>query len=182
MEEIWKDIKGYEGLYQVSNLGRVKSLKRIVFSKLGKQQTIYERILKNKVHKNGYLEVNLNSNGIPKTTKVHRLVAEAFIPNNNNYKEINHKDENKSNNIVENLEWCSSLYNANYGNRNKKMSISKSKSIIQYDLNNNFICEHISLTKAGNSVGGNPQGVFLCANNVIRKYKGYIWRYKEDSK
>ena len=94
MDEIWKDKKDYEGHYQVSNLGRVKSIK------FGK-----EIILKQKI-RGGYYSVGLSKNGIVKTYYVHRLVAEAFIDNPNNYKEVNHKDECKSNNIVSNLEWC----------------------------------------------------------------------------
>lgn len=177
--EEWRDIVGYEGLYQVSNLGRVKSLERLVASPRGLiEHIITERILSIKVHKFGYLEVSLHSKGKSKTYKVHRLVALSFIPNPNGLLEINHKDENKSNNIVDNLEWCTAKYNANYGNRNKKSSIGRSKGIIQYDLKKVIVAEYESLTKAGESVGGNPQGIFLCANNKIKKYKGYIWRYK----
>ena len=170
MEEIWKDIKGYEGLYQVSNLGRVKSLKRIVFTKYGKRLTIYEKILKAKVHKFGYLEVNLNSNGIAKTLKVHRIVAEAFLPNLNNYPEINHKDENKQNNHIINLEWCTSSYNANYGTRNIRSALAKSKKIVQYSLDGNLIKEHQSLTDAGRYINGNAQGVFLFYYLHIKKH------------
>lgn len=178
MKEIWKDIKGYEGHYQVSNLGRVKSLARIVVTYHGKKQPINERILKIKIHKQGYLEVNLHSKGKYKTYKVHRLVAIAFIPNPYGLLEINHKDENKSNNMVDNLEWCTSSYNANYGTRNKRSALSKSKKIIQYSLDGILIKEHQSLTAAGSAVNGNAQGVFLCVNNRIKKYKGFIWRYK----
>ena len=177
--EEWRDIVGYEGLYQVSNMGRVKSLARLVISPKGiKDHIVQERILSIKVHKFGYLEVSLSSENKRKTYKVHRLVASAFIPNLNNLPQVNHKDENKANNIVDNLEWCTSLYNANYGNRNKKSALAKSKAIVQYDLNLVMVSEHKSLTDAGKFVGGNPQGVFLCANNKIKKYKGYIWRYK----
>ena len=178
MEEVWKDVEGYEGFYQVSNLGRVKSLGRIIVTRYGKTQTIYERVLKIKIHKFGYLEVSLHSNGKSKTYKVHRLVAEAFIPNPDGLLEVNHIDENKSNNRVDNLEWCSSSYNANYGTRNKRVALAKSKKIIQYSLDGVLIKEHQSLTDAGRTVNGNAQGVFLCVNDKIKKYKGYIWKYK----
>lgn len=102
MKEVWKDIKGYEGLYQVSNLGNVKSLK---FNK--------EKILIPLFDKN-YLFIQLWKNGKYKRYKVHRLVAEAFIPNTNEYSCVNHKDENKQNNCVDNLEWCTNQYNIEY--------------------------------------------------------------------
>ena len=110
----WKDIPGYEGLYQVSNLGEIKSLN---YRNTGK-----EKILKLIKDKKGYFHVNLYKNGKLKNLQVHRLVAMAFIPNHNNYNQVNHKDENTSNNAVENLEWCTAKYNSNYGNRNKKIN------------------------------------------------------------
>ena len=110
--EIWKDIEGYEGLYQVSNKGRIKSLN---YKRTGK-----EGILKGKADKNGYLIVFLYKNRKPKPFLIHRLVAEAFIPNVNDLPEVNHIDENKENNHVENLEWCTRKYNMNYGTRTKR--------------------------------------------------------------
>ena len=113
MEEIWKDIKGYEGLYQVSNLGRVKSLK----NSSGKSR---ERIKTLRVSNRGYYLVNLCKNRYYETKSVHRLVAEAFIPNPENLPVINHKDENQLNNNFDNLEWCSQKYNLNYSAKRKK--------------------------------------------------------------
>ena len=110
MKEIFKDIEEYEGLYQISNLGRVKSLK------YGK-----ERILKPAKDKKGYLYVCLYKQGKMKIYRVHRLVAQAFIPNPNNLPQVNHKDEDKTNNASSNLEFCDAKYNNNYGNHNKKM-------------------------------------------------------------
>lgn len=110
MEEEWRDIKGYEGLYQVSNLGRVKSLNY--------KRTRKEWILKPNTINGGYLQIRLNE----KCYLVHRLVAEAFIPNPNNYPCINHKSEIKTQNNVENLEWCTHKYNANYGTVNERRS------------------------------------------------------------
>ena len=115
MKEEWRDIKGYEGKYQVSNLGRVKSLK-------DSKENYREKILSNSTDKRGYSNVNLYKNGKRNYFKVHRLVAEAFIPNPNNYPQVNHKDENKTNNCVSNLEWCTHEYNINYGTRNKRVS------------------------------------------------------------
>ena len=113
MEE-WKDIKGYEGLYQISNYGRVKSL--------GNDRNRKEKILKNQSNNKKYEIINLCKNGKIKRYFIHRLVAEAFIPNPNNLPYINHKDENPSNNYVNNLEWCTIKYNNNYGTRNKRCS------------------------------------------------------------
>ena len=125
MEEIWKDIKGYEGLYQVSNLGRVKSLPRLIWNGKGYFMS-KEKILSTKPNKDGYVIIKLIKKGEkPKPFLVHRLVAEAFIPNPNNLPEVNHiidDFEHRSDNRVENLEWCTAEYNINYGSRNKKVS------------------------------------------------------------
>ena len=118
MKEIWKDIKGYEGLYQVSNLGRVKSLERVAKN----NRKIHEKILKLKRDRYGDDVCNLCLDGEIKHFGVHRLVADAFIPNLNNYPVVNHKDEVKDNNIVYNLEWCTQKYNLNYGTAQKRKS------------------------------------------------------------
>lgn len=115
--EIWRDIKGYEGLYQVSNLGRVKSLERYVKGIYGLRKVQQKIISITRIRTNGYMQVHLTKNGIAKTYQVHRLVAEAFIPNPHNLPIVNHKDENKINNCVWNLEWCTYSYNLTYGNR-----------------------------------------------------------------
>lgn len=110
IEEIWKDIPEYEGLYQISNLGRVRHINK------------YKHILYQKVDSYGYNAVILCKNGKIKYYRVHRLVGMSFIPNPNNYPFINHKDECKTNNIVDNLEWCDNKYNCNWGTRNKRIS------------------------------------------------------------
>lgn len=115
MQEIWKDIPRYIGYYQASNLGKIKSIERNGTKKGG-------RILKPVLAKNGYLVMTLRANGIKRVEKVHRLIAETFLSNSNNLPQVNHKDENKENNYVDNLEWCTQKYNINYGNRNKKVS------------------------------------------------------------
>ena len=109
----WKDIKGYEGLYQVSNLGEVKSLN---YKGTGK-----EKILIPYTTKKGYKRIGLCKGGKQKQKQIHRLVAIAFIPNINNYPQVNHIDENKANNCAWNLEWCDNKYNANYGHRNNNI-------------------------------------------------------------
>ena len=117
-QEIWKDIHGYEGLYQVSNMGRVKSLSHVILRSNGFPQSFGERILSPR-NSNGYRCVSL-CRVTKKTFYVHRLVADAFIPNPNGYKEINHKNEDKADNRVENIEWCSRRYNLLYGCRGDK--------------------------------------------------------------
>lgn len=124
MNEEWRDIKGYEGKYQVSNLGRVKSLN---YNR--------EKILKPR-NSNGYLRVELHKKGKGKNCLVHRLVAEAFIENPNNYPIINHKDENPSNNIVSNLEWCTYKHNNNYGTHNKRVSNTRKHKGLSKGKNN----------------------------------------------
>ena len=126
MEEIWKEIDGYENLYMVSSYGVVKSL--------GNDKGKKEKILKQQKDKIGYLFVTLCNNGFRKIYKIHRLVAETFIPNPDNLPQVNHKDENKHNNFVyinedrtvnlekSNLEWCTAKYNMNYGSRNERIS------------------------------------------------------------
>ena len=120
INEIWKDIEGYEGFYKISNLGRVKSCERVIIATRRHKLTfvkIKERIRVIRKNHKGYLYVMLNKDGKTKVLKIHRLVAQAFIPNPDNLPCVNHKDEDKTNNIVTNLEWCTHLYNNLYGTR-----------------------------------------------------------------
>lgn len=127
MEEQWKDIKGYEGLYQVSNYGKVKRLEHKECNSIQEVRILPERILKQTFNFRGYLKVGLSKDNKTKHVFVHRLVAGAFIDNPNNYPQVNHKDEDKTNNCVDNLEWCTNLYNANYGTRRKQKLSNKLK-------------------------------------------------------
>ena len=157
--EIWKDIKDFEGLYMISNLGNVKSF-------------YTNKILKLKKDKDGYLHINLYKNKKQYTLKVHRLVAEAFIPNVNNYREINHIDENKTNNVVENLEWCTRKYNKNYNNKIQSIS----KRVNQYDLNGNLIATYNSTMEASRILGIS-RNISACCLGKLKTCGGYIWRY-----
>ena len=116
MKEIWKDIKGYEGLYQVSNLGRIKTLEKdaICNNNNGVTRKVKEKILHPSISNKGYMHITLRNGNIKCTKRVHRLVAEAFIPNPNKYPIINHKDCDKTNNCIDNLEWCTYQYNNQY--------------------------------------------------------------------
>ena len=168
--EKWKDIEGYEGLYQVSNMGRVKSLN---YNRTGE-----EKILKSRKDRGGYLRVSLSKEGKVKTFKVHRLVAQAFIPNPNNLPQVNHKDEDKQNNCVENLEWCNRSYNCNYGSRNERMAKSKSIPILQFSKTGEFIRKWDSAMQVERELGFNHGSISKCLKG--KKYKlvgGYKWRY-----
>lgn len=121
--EIWRDIRGYEGLYQVSNLGQVRSFDREILHR-GSIFLIKDKLLKAGISRN-YYQVVLSKNSIRQSIRVHRLVAEAFIDSPNNYNYINHKDENKLNNKANNLEWCTPYYNTHYGNSINNMIINR---------------------------------------------------------
>lgn len=121
--EIWRDIRGYEGLYQVSNLGQVRSFDREILHR-GSISLIKGKLLKAGISRN-YYQVVLSKNSIRQSIRVHRLVVEAFIDNPNNYNYINHKDENKLNNKANNLEWCTPYYNTHYGNSINNMIINR---------------------------------------------------------
>lgn len=172
LNEIWRPIKGYEGLYEVSNLGRVRSLDRWCSHRRGKQLKKGKILLGGKDY-DGYRLVLLYKEGKRKTFKVHRLVAEAFIPNPNNLPQVNHKDENKLNNSVDNLEWCDAKYNSNYGTHLEKIS----KKVLQYDLEGNFIKEWQS-TRECERNGFSHTGISSCCRGKLKYYKGFIWRYK----
>ena len=137
--EIWKDIKGYEGKYQVSNKGRIKSLSRAI-PHLGSFRIIPERIMKQHVSSTtGYYMVNLHKDKKSEWMLVHRIVAIAFIINPDNLPLVNHKDEIRTNNNVENLEWCTPEYNINYSHVREKQIDAISKEIEQYDFDGKFI-------------------------------------------
>lgn len=178
MQEIWKDIKDYEGLYQISNLGRVKSVGRIV--KRGTNfKPVCERVLK-MGDKDGYKYVILSKSGKTKTGWVHRLVAQAFIPNPDNLPCINHKDENPSNNVVNNLEWCTHSYNNSYNDVRIRAAMDKRKPIIQYAKDGTFIREWSHAREAAEALGMNKRSIYNCCTGRCRTSGGYIWKRKEN--
>lgn len=187
IEEIWKDIKGYEGLYQVSNLGNVRSLN---YNRENKIKLLTPCI------KRGYKSICLRKNS-KKFFLLHRLVAQAFIPNPNNLPQVNHKDENKQNNCVDNLEWCTSEYNINFGTRNRKVGTKQSgelnpmfgkfgkkhhnsKQVNQFNINGEFIRCWDCVTDIERELGFLQSGISSCATGKRKTAYGYIWRYKED--
>lgn len=199
MQEVWREISGYEGYYEISNLGKVRSVDRLDCSKhLRKGKEI-----KLKTDKDGYKVVCL-CRGNRKYYKVHRLVAMTFIPNPLDFPQVNHKNELKYDNSADNLEWCSTKYNSNYGTRNKKISRSKigkpqiynqkennyfygkhffgknnpkSKKVIQLSLEDQYIKEYDCINTAGRETGIHPAGISMCCRGVRNTTGGYKWKF-----
>ena len=183
MKEIWKPCVGFEGFYEVSNYGNVRSI--AVYNRQ------YDRVIRRKMPKtkaqdttvDGYKRVLLSYYGIHYHCAVHRLVAQAFIPNPDNLPCINHKDECTSNNIVSNLEWCTHKYNSNYGTLPRRIkermqtNHPTARKVAQYDRNGNYITTFNSLSEAARSIGIRGENI---TRNIQKKYKhagGYIWKY-----
>ena len=168
LNEEWRPVVGYEGLYEVSDWGRVKNR--------------FGRMIAQETSKNDYLRVHLWKNGLSYHKSIHRLVAEAFIPNLDNLPQVNHKDEDRTNNNVENLEWCTSSYNINYGDRNKKNSIAqlndpnKSKPIAVYKYPSMQLIGIFPSTKEVERQL-NAYNVTKVAKGIYRQEKGYTFRY-----
>ena len=174
MEEIWKEVVGYEGLYEISNFGRVKSLN---YKHTGK-----EKIINFGKNPKGYYKVALFNDSIRKDTLVHRMVAEAFIPNPDNLPHVNHKDENKTNNRVDNLEWCTNQYNINYGTRNKRRSETLtngacSKPVVQYTIDGEFVKEWPSMQEVERQTGYQHQSIGKCCMGKYKTSHNFIWKY-----
>lgn len=172
MEEIWKPIKGYEDYY-ISNYGNVVSKKR-------------KAIIRKTFIRNGYVAVVLFKDNVKKTFSVHRLVAIAFLPNPNNLQQVNHKDEDKTNNFVGNLEWCDIKYNVTYGTtkkrmvstRNNKKSLNSEKQVIQYSKSGDYITEYKSISEAARFNNLSLGSLSEACNGKRKTLNGYIWKFK----
>ena len=175
MTEIWLPIEGYENLYEVSNLGRVRRLESFVTNTNGVTQKFPGKILKPAANKTGYLTVNLSKNGIVRTCSIHRLVSQAFLPNPNNLPQVNHRDENKQNNSVENLEWCTQKENVNYGTGIKRSSEKRSKQVLCVELNQIFPSLNEAARQLRLSVG-NISNVLAGRSKTTG---GYHWEFAE---
>jgi hypothetical protein len=196
--EIWRDIPGYEGYYQVSNFGRVKSLSRKVYNR-GGFHISKEKILKQQLRKDRYFNVHLLKEGIVKIFFVHRLVALAFLPNPNQLPDINHKDENPSNNCVDNLEWCTEKYNMNYGtvierrkasfvrnNSFKKANATKVKNgsrgaekpVEGISKDGGSTLSYRSICEASRETGISQGNIGECCRGIRSSAGGYYWKYK----
>lgn len=184
IEEIWKDIKGYEGLYQVSNIGRVKSLKRHRRGSGKELVCVNEKIKALQDNGHGYMTTTLYQNNKGQVVYIHRLVAVAFISNPNNLPCVNHINEDKSNNSASNLEWCSYEYNNNYGTKPKRLSASNrnhpdtSKAVLQYDLQGNLISEWPSMREIQRRGVARCENVYRACVGIYKQANGFIWRYK----
>lgn len=197
VKEIWKPIVGYEGLYEVSNLGNVRSLDRYVKGKRdGFPSFVKGKQLTPILNCYGYFRVNLCNSEGRKSKFIHQLVCSAFLDNPNNYNQINHKDETRTNNNLDNLEWCDAKYNANYGTRNQRLSVSTSgvkknfskKGLERIKLKNSkpiigtniFTGEEIQFSSISSTKqsGFCSRSVSECLSNKKKTYKGYLWRYK----
>jgi len=180
-EEIWKEVEGYEGYYEVSNLGNVRS-----YSNRAGGVTKYPKILKIDKANTGYGCVALTRNRKVKRTPVHRLVAKAFIPNPNNYPCVNHKDENRLNNHVDNLEWCTHLYNVRYskvwekGNKTKTLIKCKNapKAVIG-KYNDEVVIRFSSLTEARKN-GYQSRHIMECINGKKETYNNLVWELEDN--
>lgn len=169
--EIWKPVVGFEGLYEVSNYGNLKGLKR------GKN-------LKSWVHRCGYVTCKLHKNGKWKCFSVHRLEAIAFIPNPENKPQVNHKDTNKANNYIDNLEWCNNSENQLHASANGKafrLTGSKhhaSRAVLQYSISGEFIKEYATITQASMESKISQASIFLCCSGKTKRPYTYVWKYK----
>lgn len=191
MKEIWKAVVGYEGYYEVSNQGHVRSIDRMVRHSGTFMRFQKGSVLEIRTNSTGhYSTVMLSKDNKKKHAKVHRLVAIAFIDNPNNYREINHKDENKQNNCVEKLEWCNKSYNEHYGTKHersvkhtdyKAIGKKNSKAVLQLSLDGNIIKRWISLAEINRQLGFSSGNISSRCNG---KYKyplyGYDWRWANE--
>ena len=168
IKEIWRPVKNFGGLYEISNLGRVRGLNRIKPN--GRRQK--GMIRKSHLTPDGYVIVGLSKNGKSYTGKVHRMVATAFLDNPNNLKEINHIDEDKTNNNVNNLEWCDRYYNIHYGSSMSKYS----KPVVQLTLHSEFIRTYASMEDAHRH-GYSPSAIAGVCTGKYKQHKGFKWKF-----
>lgn len=177
--EIWKDIEGYEGIYKISDLGAVKSLARTISYTDGRSRKVEERILKQSDAKDGYKVVTLAKNKNNVMNRVHRLVAKAFIPNEDNKPQVNHINEKKSDNRASNLEWCTSKENINHGTGIERRADKGRKRIMGTHINNGKKIIYKSITESEKD-GFNSRVITQACRNQRNQHFGYVWRYIDE--
>lgn len=187
MTEEWRDVVGYEGLYKVSNKGNVKIVDRYDVRKdrwgNNIKYHVKSKIKKTCLNNKGYCMISLTKNNKTKTFLVHRLVAQMFVDNPNNYTEVNHIDENKENNECNNLQWCDRKYNNNYGKQDKECrrvtSKWRMKKVKQFDLNGNLINTFDGIRIAEEKTNIDNRNIIKCCKNKVKTSGGYVWKYYE---
>lgn len=174
----WRDVKGYEGLYQVNDKGDIRSVARVKPNNKGYQQ-VNERLLAQTPDKDGYLRVCLSKNGEHTPKLVSRLVAQAFIPNPDRLPVVNHKDENKQNNHADNLEWCTVQYNTCYGTGLERAAIKQGRPVLQL-LDDKIVAEYRSTQFASSQTGIPQANIYKVCVGERNTAGGYNWRFKHD--
>lgn len=175
MIEIWKDVKGYEGLYECSNLGKVRSFDREIIYNNGIKHIHKGKELKGIVNKNGYVHITLVKDGIKKQFLLHRIIAITFLPNPNNLPCVNHKSEDKQDNKVSNLEWCTHKYNLEYSNC-MDLFLSKKKRVGQYNTSGELLNVFDGVREAFRQTGIDYRNISkscICGSYITG---GYIWK------
>jgi hypothetical protein len=194
--EEWRDVIGYEGYYMVSSFGRILSLPRIINNHTGYRVSKH-RILSPRLNSGGYYQVAFCINKTLKQPHIHKLVAEAFIPNPNNYPQVDHIDCNKRNNTVANLKWCTQSMNMNnpitkeyidskrlefcreeWYIETQRYSQPHSKCVLQYSLNGDLIARWRTISEAARSIGASVQAISRCCNGVVKTSMNYIWKFE----
>lgn len=186
-EEIWKSVEGYEGIYQVSSFGRVRSLDRIIIKPHPRNTSMQMRcfckgrILKLASYPNGYLTICLKNEGKKENCLIHRLVGKAFVPGYFDGADINHKNEDRTDNRANNLEWCTRSYNLQYNGRAKRVGVVQGKAVEQWTLDGKLVATFDTIRRAEAATGISHNAISGCCQQKYghKTAGGYRWKYKE---